>query len=233
MGKPTPLTGLLNLMLPPKCPFCRKILNDPAAPLCPSCQPALPWLQGAQQARAVDFTDACLSPLRYQGVVREAVHRYKFTPTPALAPKLAMLMAQCVQAQSALSAHALTWAPLSRRRRRSRGFDQAQLLAQEMGRLLDLPVYPTLKKARHTLPQSGLEGDAARRANALGAYEPLPGIDLSGKGILLVDDVVTSGATLSECARQLRQAGAARIWCVTLAQAGSGAQTDEKYRKNS
>ena len=59
----------------------------------------------------------------------------------------------------------------------------------------------------------------ARRANALGAYALLPGVDVAGKRVLLADDVVTSGATLSECARTLLEAGAAEVWCVTLAQA--------------
>ena len=88
-----------------------------------------------------------------------------------------------------------------------------------MGRLLELPAEPLLKKVRHTAPQSGLEGESARRANALGAYESLPGAGTAGRRVLLVDDVVTSGATLGECARVLCQAGAAEVACLTLAQA--------------
>ena len=76
-----------------------------------------------------------------------------------------------------------------------------------------------LVKARHTQPQSGLDSAEARRANALGAYALLPGADVAGRHVLLADDVVTSGATLSECARTLLEAGAAEVWCVTLAQA--------------
>ena len=84
---------------------------------------------------------------------------------------------------------------------------------------LKLPAAATLVKARHTRPQSGLDSAEARRANALGAYALLPGVDVAGKRVLLADDVVTSGATLSECARTLLEAGAAEVWCVTLAQA--------------
>ena len=88
-----------------------------------------------------------------------------------------------------------------------------------MAERLKLPAAATLVKARHTRPQSGLDSAEARRANALGAYALLPGVDVAGKRVLLADDVVTSGATLSECARTLLEAGAAEVWCVTLAQA--------------
>ena len=75
----------------------------------------------------------------------------------------------------------------------------------------------TLKKVKHTQPQSGLDEESARRANARGAYLVLPGCDLTGKRVVLVDDVVTSGATLSECAGLLRMAGAERVYGLTLA----------------
>ncbi len=111
---------------------------------------------------------------------------------------------------------------MAKKRLRERGFDQAELLAREVGRLLDLPVRPVLGKTRNTGPQSELEEESARRANARGAYALLPGIDLTGRRVVLVDDVVTSGSTLSECAALLRQGGAAEVYCLTLAQARHG-----------
>ena len=77
----------------------------------------------------------------------------------------------------------------------------------------------TLKKVRHTGPQSELEEESARRANARGAYVLMPKQDLAGKRVVLVDDVVTSGATMSECAGLLRMAGAEKVYGLTLAQA--------------
>ena len=128
-------------------------------------------------------------------------------------------MAQCVQDRPEIAPELITWAPLSRKRRRERGYDQGELLARAMAKRLGLPAVPTLVKARHTQPQSGLDSAEARRANALGAYALLPGADVAGRHVLLADDVVTSGATLSECARTLLEAGAECVWCVTLAQA--------------
>ena len=213
------LDDLLDLLFPPKCPFCQSILETPADPVCPACQKSLPWLVGRAGERKVDFTQGCCSPLAYRGAVREAIHRYKFSGVRAYARPFGLLMAQCVQDRPEMAADLVTWAPLSRKRRRERGYDQGELLARAMAKRLGLPAVPTLVKARHTQPQSGLDSAEARRANALGAYALLPGSDVAGRHVLLADDVVTSGATLSECARTLLEAGAAEVWCVTLAQA--------------
>lgn len=223
--------ALLDLLFPPKCPFCQRLLHDPRAPLCPNCQASLPWLTGRAGERRVDFTQGCWSPLAYQAQVREAVQRYKFAPAPAYGRPFGLLMAQCARDQG-VEAELVTWAPLSKKRRRKRGFDQGDLLARTVGECLALPVLPLLEKSRHTVPQSSLPDGAARRANALGAYSLLPGRRIEGGRVLLVDDVVTSGATLSECARLLCQGGAKQVLCLTLAQAGEGGDKLENNRNN-
>ena len=223
--------ALLDLLFPPKCPFCQRLLHDPRAPLCPNCQASLPWRTGRAGERRVDFTQGCWSPLAYQAQVREAVQRYKFAPAPAYGRPFGLLMAQCARDQG-VEAELVTWAPLSKKRRRKRGFDQGELLARTVGECLALPVLPLLEKSRHTVPQSSLPDGAARRANALGAYSLLPGGRIEGRRVLLVDDVVTSGATLSECARLLCQGGAKQVLCLTLAQAGEGGDKLENNRNN-
>ena len=223
--------ALLDLLFPPKCPFCQRLLHDPRAPLCPNCQASLPWLTGRAGERRGDFTQGCWSPLAYQAQVREAVQRYKFAPAPAYGRPFGLLMAQCARDQG-VEAELVTWAPLSKKRRRKRGFDQGELLARTVGECLALPVLPLLEKSRHTVPQSSLPDGAARRANALGAYSLLPGGRIEGGRVLLVDDVVTSGATLSECARLLCQGGAKQVLCLTLAQAGEGGDKLENNRNN-
>lgn len=222
---------LLDLLFPPKCPFCQKILDNPRAALCPSCQPRLPWLEGKAAQRSVDFADRCFSPLAYRDGVPDAIHRYKFHRVRALGTPFAVLMAQCLRDQLPQGADLICWAPLSKQRLRERGFDQAERMAREVGRLLSVPALPALQKVRNTSPQSELEEDSARRANALGAYALLPEIDLTGKRVVLVDDVVTSGSTLSECAAFLRQAGAVEVYCLTLAQARSGPMRDRPEKK--
>ena len=209
----------LDLVFPARCPFCRGILEQPREPLCAACQPVLPWLTGKSGESRVDFADGCCSPLSYRGKVPEAIHRYKFGRNRACGAPFGLLLAQCVQDHLTEQGDLVTWVPLSRQRLRERGFDQAALLARHMARHLGLSACPTLKKQRDTDPQSDLHSDSARRANALGAYVLLPEAQVEGRRILLVDDVVTSGATLSECCRILKQAGAGSVHCVTLAQA--------------
>lgn len=225
--------ALLDLLFPPKCPYCHKVLEDPRAPLCPACQAGLPWLTGTAGERKVDFADGCFSPLAYQGRVRDAVHRYKFQRVRACAAPLGAVMAQCLQDRLPQGVDWITWCPLHKKRLRERGFDQAELLAREVGRALGVPVGGTLVKTRGTRPQSELQEESARRANALGAYALLPGVDLTGKRVALVDDVVTSGSTLSECAALLRRAGAEKIFCLTLARArGNGREEEDISAEN-
>lgn len=215
-------TQALDLVFPPKCPFCLKVLDEPRAPLCPACQTKLPWLMGERGRRPVDFTEGCLSPLGYRDSVRDAVQRFKFQRVQAYDRPFALLMAQCVRDHMTQLPQGVTWTPLSKKRLRERGFDQSERLARVVGELLSLPVLPTLEKCRHTRPQSELETEKERQDNARDAYRLLPQRDIQGKSLLLVDDVVTSGATLGACAHLLREGGAGPLWCLTLAQARRG-----------
>lgn len=211
--------NLLDLLFPPKCPFCRALLEDGERDLCARCQRELPWCLGALGEQKLEFIPRCVSPLFYQDRVRDSFHRYKFGGGVSYARPYGLLMAQCVEDRLAGEFDLITWAPLSPKRRRKRGYDQARLLAQALGRRLGVPVRPLLAKTRHTGAQSALEDDGARRANVLGAYSPVDTAQIAGQRLLLVDDIVTTGATLSECARVLRTYGAAEVLAVTLARA--------------
>ena len=129
-----------------------------------------------------------------------------------------LFRSQCAQDHLTQTVDVVTWTPLSRRRKRKRGFDQAELLARTAAGEMGLPVRKLLEKRTDNGPQSHLEDEAARRANVQGAYR-LTGEDLSGLRVLLVDDVVTTGSTMGECARLLLEGGAAEVWGLTLAQA--------------
>lgn len=214
-----PAAALLDLLFPRKCPFCQRLAEGEAL-LCPDCQRTLPWLTEKAAERSPEFLKLCVSPLAYRGPVAESIHRYKFSGRRNYAAAYGALMAQCVLDHPDVTFDLLSWAPLSRKRLRRRGYDQARLLARAVGERLNVPVTPVLVKRRDIPAQSGLLEQAARRANVLGAYELLPGAEVTGRRVLLVDDVVTSGATLSECARVLLTAGAAQVCAVTLAQAG-------------
>ena len=211
------LTKILDLLYPPKCPFCGHLLEKGEL-LCPECQSKLPWLSGAAAEQTVELTGGCVSVLEYDERVKKAVHGFKFYGKSARSGTFGLLIAQCVREHD-LSAEMVTWTPLSKRRLRKRGYGQAHLLAEKVGKELGLPVVRTLEK-KHRPAQSGLNDAAQRRANVLGAYTAVNAEAFRGKRLLLIDDVTTTGSTLSECAKTLRLAGAEGVVCATLAQAG-------------
>lgn len=212
------LDALLDLLFPPKCPFCGKLLSSRAQLLCDTCQRQLPWTDPTSQDLNPEFTEGCVAPLFYRDNVRESIHRYKFGGRSAYCAVYGQLMAQAVQdAWPDVCFDMVTWVPLSRRRKRKRGYDQAMLLAQVLSETLSLPLKETLVKTRHTPAQSGQTDARARKMNVFNAYEASPSAPLNGKTLLLCDDVVTTGSTLEECARLLRTAGAEQVYAVTLA----------------
>lgn len=210
---------ILDLVFPAKCPYCQCILDDAQECLCRSCELILPWISLENQIYPVKGTSGCISPLRYQDSVRDAICRYKFTPNPAYGVPFGTLIARCIRHHPDLEFDVVTWAPLSAKRRRQRGFDQAQLLAEAISKELKIPVHPMLKKVRHTVPQSSLSGASTRQENARDAYVSLDLAHFVGSRVLLVDDVMTTGATLQECGRILKLEGIGQIWCVTVARA--------------
>ena len=215
-----PVEVLLDLIFPPKCVFCKKLLHKGEDGICARCQEHLPWCVGPEAEQTMEFISLCASPLWYQDEVRESFHRYKFKGSRGYAKVYGRLMAQCVRDHLAGRYDLITWVPLSEQRRKSRGYDPAMLLAEAAALELGDVAAETLVKVRDTGAQSGLgKDDSARRANVLGAYRPTDPELIAGQRVLLMDDVVTTGSTLSECARTLRTAGAADVVCVTLARA--------------
>ena len=207
----------LDLLFPQKCPFCQKILDDPRSPLCPDCQGKLPWLSGAEACRQVEGTAGCLSPLAYRDGVPEAVRRYKFPGNPSYGRPFGLLMAQCAGDNLKEPVDLVTWVPLSRKRLRRRGYDQAELLARAACRAWDTQPVRLLRKTVNNPSQTSRKDAAARRENVKDAYEAVDAAQIAGHRILLVDDVCTTGSTLLECIRVLKEAGAASVVCAALA----------------
>lgn len=206
---------LLDLFFPPKCPFCGKVLDH--AGICPACEKALPWTEEGAGLRELPGGLQCAAPLWYEGQVREGLLRFKFQGARAAAGPLGELVARCAAERFSGAFDVVTWVPVSRRRLRSRGYDQARLLAESACRLWEVRPEQLLQKITDNPAQSGLTEEAARRANVLGVYEAAEPERIQGGRILLVDDICTTGATLTECARTLRDAGAADVMCVCAA----------------
>ena len=208
-------SSFLDLLFPPKCPFCGRVLDVPG--ICDACQKALPWTEGEEAVRRGPDGFRCAAPLRYEDLAKEGLHRFKFRKMPSAAGPIGELIAQCAAEHFSGEFDTVTWVPVSARRLRQRGYDQARLLAESACRLWDARPLPLLRKTVHNPAQSGLQESAQRRANVLGVYEPADPERISGRRILLVDDICTTGATLGECVRVLREAGAADVVCAAAA----------------
>ncbi len=206
---------LCDLLFPPKCPFCGRILKRPG--ICAECEANLPRTEGREALRHLPGGFMCAAPLFYEGRVREAILRFKFGKVSGMAPALGELVAQCAAEHFSGEFDTVSWVPVSRRRLRERGFDQARLLAEAACRCWQTKPEELLRKTEDNAAQSSLSNAAARRANVLGMYEAVWISAIQGRNILVIDDVCTTGATLAECARTLRDAGAASVICAALA----------------
>lgn len=208
---------ILDLFYPRRCPFCRRLLNRGQL-ICRFCPPKLPTVSPELQTQNFKYIAACYSPLYYEKAVRDSLLRYKFQGAAAYADAYGELLARCID-ENNITCDVITWVPLGRRRLRKRGYDQARLLAEAAARYMDVPCTMLLRKTRNNPAQSGTANAETRRRNVLGVYEPVRPERMVGKRVLLVDDIVTTGSTLSECAKMLKSAGAEKIFALTLARA--------------
>ncbi len=213
------LSNILDLLFPPKCVFCGKLLQKSSDCQCEKCAGGLPFTKGAQMRQKGDFFDECVSPLRYEGDVRKSILRFKFKGATAYADCYGQIMAKCIKENLDGKFNLITWVPLSTKRAKTRGYDQAMLLALAVALQLDDVAVETLIKTAHVQAQSTITDKEMRRANVSGVYEIRDQELIEGKRILLIDDIITTGSTLSECARVLLMSGAESVVCATLARA--------------
>jgi ComF family protein len=208
---------ILDLCFPPKCVLCHKILEKEETDLCHSCRTEIS--ECGKSKRAIPFIESWLALWYYEGKVRSSLLRYKFGGHRGYAKVYGRLLAMKLLRDSSEEFDILTYTPISRLRKFRRGYDQVLLLAEAVGAELGTEVVPTLKKIRHNPPQSGIGDAAHRRANVMGVYQAVNPARFAGKRILLLDDIITTGATASECARVLLTAGAKEVICAAIAAA--------------
>lgn len=206
-----------NLLFPPKCVFCRKLLARDETDLCHKCRVEAPEFSRANIK--ITFVAGWTAVWYYRGDVRQSLLRYKFRNVRSYAGCYGRFLAMKLLSQEKTDFDLLTWIPVSPARKTKRGYDQVELIANHTASVLQIAMAPTLKKIRNAAPQSGISGFSQRRANIQGAYI-VPDPDLvRGKRILLLDDIITTGATAGECARMLLTAGAKEVFCAAVAAA--------------
>lgn len=150
----------------------------------------------------------------YEGPLRELIHLFKYGGVQTLATPLGRFLAQALPRDEQFDV--IVPMPLHWRKRWRRGFNQSTLLAREISRRIQVPVRRAVRRVRFTSAQAGLT-NAKRRENVSGAFRARGRGPLKGMRVLLVDDVMTTGATAASCARALRMAGAGRVVLLTLA----------------
>lgn len=217
----------LDLVFPPRCVGCHSFgsflcsrclatMLRAQPPRCPVC-----WMPGdghvCQRCRVQPFAfNAARCPFVYDGAAREAVHALKYRGVSAVAAVMAQAMAECLE-EWAPSVAVLVPVPLTGARRRSRGYNQSEMLARELSRLSGLPLAAAvLTRPRGAPPQARAADEATRRANVADAFVVRQQDPIAGP-LLLVDDVMTSGATLDACARVLRGGGHGAVYALTFA----------------
>lgn len=218
---------ILNLVFPPKCPLCEKIMDKPG--ICEKCFQSAPWLEKDDAIRRLANDIPCAAPLRYKGPVRDALLRLKFQGGASVAGPLGDALGRCVQEIYGNAFDLTTWTPVSKKRLRKRGYDQARLLAESACRRWNAKPVPLLRKIRNNPAQSSLKDADARAVNVQNVYQPQG--DFQGKRVLLIDDICTTGSTLSACAGTLLEAGAAQILCATVALTDFEAENQREYGK--
>ena len=138
-----PVGVLLDLLFPPKCVFCGRLLTSGERDFCARCQRELPWLEGPEAEQTGEFFTLCASPLAYRDQVRDSIRRYKFKGRQGYHKAYGRLVAQCVHDHLDGRWDLITWVPLSDQRRRERGYDQAFLLASAAALELNIFLQPT------------------------------------------------------------------------------------------
>lgn len=206
---------LLDLLYPPRCVLCRKLLRGNERDFCTPCRLELPVFDGELDLHP-ELEGAAVA-LKYEGTVREALLRFKFQGRSFYAGSFAPLLAAAASTLPPDHFDAVTWIPVSRRRKRKRGYDQSRLLARRAASILDRPLEDCLEKCRDNLPQSSLGPADERLENVKGVYRLKKGTSCAGKRYLLLDDILTTGATAREAARTLLSAGAPAVYFAALA----------------
>lgn len=211
------LQRLLALLFPPKCILCRKLLTDKELDLCNRCRTSAP--EYLKENFRLSFIAQWTAVWYYKDDVRGSLLRYKFYGRRNYAKSYGRILAMKILRRFPSGFDIMTYVPTSRLRRMRRGFDHMELVAKAVAQELDVPAYKVFIKVRNTPPQSGFSDASQRRANVMNVFQIKDRNLIQGKRVLILDDIITTGATISECAKTLLTSGAKEVYCAALAAA--------------
>ncbi len=209
------LDCILEFIYPTRCAFCH-CLTENGEKVCDRCRRELPQRRNPVLELRIPYVSKTICPFYYENYVRDSLLRYKFDGLRAYAEIYSEFLAKCID-ETAISCDIITWVPLSKKRYRKRGYDQAQLIAENLARSMNTECEKLIEKTVNNPAQSGSGGAAKRKANVKGVYAALEPEHIRGKRILIIDDIVTTGATVSECAGVLHKCGASEVIACAVA----------------
>lgn len=212
---------MLNIIYPPHCPKCRRRVEEQGA-WCEQCAPGRFVLrEAAPEGHRPAALAVCLTLLPYDGTVKILLHRLKFRPDPVAAKYFVWLLHNKVNWAKLQPPEIVAPVPLSAERLAKRGFNQTELLFRPWCKAQQIQWADVLARNRDTLPQWKLSS-VERRQNIKGAFVVIKPELVIGRTVLLVDDILTTGFTMSECAKTLKAAGAKEVWGLALASGAPG-----------
>jgi len=203
---------VLDLIFPKRCSICGSILSETERAMCEKC---------VESARACTKHEAGYSATVYDGVIKDAITKFKFKGKREFSSPLSNILINFIENLPAEgSFHAVDVVvpvPLFHERQKERGYNQSELLAARVAQHLKLPLDGNvLVRARKTKPQFDLKREE-RFKNVRDAFIVPKTEEIAGRNVLLVDDILTTGATTAECSKALKQAGAKNVVVLTLA----------------
>lgn len=203
---------LHSLLYPVRCPYCNKLIERHEY-ACKDCLRDIPE-NGIEQGVLGGYR--CCSPLPYTGNFKKAMLRFKLGGKRRYAKRFApLLYKQIKESYEDTVFDYITFVPMHKVNLRQRGFNQSELLALELSNLMKIPYFKVIEKDKITHSQHGLKLNQ-RRTNLKGAFKVIDKQKIEGRSILLLDDIITTGSTLGECAKTLQKAKPSYICCVTL-----------------
>lgn len=205
---------LLEMIFPPKCPYCSCTLTDNMTE-CSSCRSEYPTKPRVEYTLSGDI---CTAPFTYEGVIADALKDYKFRGRlfNAKSFSAAIVSALKMTGTDISEADVITCVPMTKGRRKKRGFNQAEILAKRTAPLIGKPFRNLLRRDVESVYQHYLENEERKIQNK-NYYSCISIDEVKGKKILLIDDIMTSGATLSSCCGVLKDNGAKSVICAVTA----------------
>jgi len=236
------LKRFLDIIFPRKCILCESSHDGDAETICPNCMDKIPFIKNPACVRCgIPFEvtypieeslnylcgecrnspplfDRALSVCQYNEAVRDIISTYKYHNKPYIGKDLVSIILKFLDEKiTELSPKLIIHVPLHVKKLKERGYDQAYILSEGIGKYLDIPVsYGNLVRTRYTTPQVSLSG-SERMENVKGAFLVIDPSGVKDKSILLVDDVFTTGATIKECVKVVKKAGAGKVYVLTFA----------------